>query len=105
MALTASGFVHQSAIDSAVRNVENSFASKVARIGYSLGEDAIGSPSIYVRVLVRDEAAPLAHLRELAQNLSIALMNEVKTDENGLHAYFNFRSVSEQEQLRDPAWD
>lgn len=47
----------------------------------------------------------MAHLRELAQRLAVALMNAVKTDENGLHSYFNYRSISEQEELRDPAWD
>jgi len=54
---------------------------------------------------VRDEDAPVTHLQELAHRLSIALMNGVRTDENGLHAYFNYRSVSEQEKLRDPDWD
>ena len=46
-----------------------------------------------------------AILRELAQRLAITLMNEARTDENGLHAYFDFRSLSEQQKLRDPVWD
>jgi hypothetical protein len=97
--------VNKDAIDSAVRSVENAFSSQVVRIGYSLGEDVMWYPSIFFRVLVRDEAAPVAHLKELSQRLAIALMNAVKTDENGVHAYFDFRSVSEQEKLRDPLWD
>lgn len=47
----------------------------------------------------------MAHLRKLAQHLAITLMNEAKADENGLHAYFDFRSVSEQKNLQDPDWD
>lgn len=105
MPLTASGFVHQRAIDSAIRNVAAAFSSQVVRIGHSFGEDVTGSPAIFFRILVSDEAAPAVRLRELAQRVSIALMNEVKTDENGLHAYFDFRSVSEQAKLRDPDWD
>jgi hypothetical protein len=105
MALTASGVVNQGAINSAVRNVENTFSSQVARIAHSFGEDAMGSPSIFFRILVHDEEAPAARLHELAQRLSVALMNDARTDENGLHAYFNFRSVSEQEKLRDPDWE
>ena len=105
MAFRASGFVHQGAINSAVRSVESTFSSQVASIGHSFGEDATGAPSIFFRVLVRDEAAPTSHLRELSQRLAIALMNEARTDENGLHAYFDFRSVSEQQKLRDPDWD
>ena len=31
-------------------------------------------------------------------------MNEAKTDEHGLYAYFDFRSAAEQAKLQDPAW-
>ena len=31
-------------------------------------------------------------------------MNEVRSDEIGFHAYFNFRSESEQAKLNEPAW-
>jgi hypothetical protein len=31
-------------------------------------------------------------------------MNQLKTDENGVHAYFNFRSQSEAASIKDPAW-
>ena len=105
MAFTATGFVHQAAINSAVLKVEKSFSGQVVRIGHSFGEDATGAPAIFFRVLVRDEAAPKAILRDLAQRLAISLMNEARTDENGLHAYFDFRSLSEQHKLRDPDWD
>jgi hypothetical protein len=53
---------------------------------------------------VRDEASRIDILRELAQQVSISLMNEAKTDENGLYAYFDFRSMSEQTKLQEPAW-
>jgi hypothetical protein len=105
MALTAPHFVHQGAINSAIRKVEKSFSPQVVRIGHSFGEDATGAPAVFFRVLVRDDAAPTAILRELAQRLAIDLMNEARTDENGLHAYFDFRSLSEQQKLRDPDWD
>jgi len=98
-------FVHQRALDSAVRSIEDSFSSQVVRIRHSFGEDSSGAPSIFFRVLVRDEAAPIVHLREFAQRISIALMDAARTDENGLHAYFDFRSVFEQARLRDPDWE
>jgi hypothetical protein len=43
-------------------------------------------------------------LYELSNKVSISLMNEAKTDESGLYAYFDFRSMSEQAKLKDPAW-
>ena len=105
MALMVPGFVHQDAINSAVNSVEKRFSPQVVRIGHSFGEDATGALAVFFRVLVRDDAASKAILRELAQRLAITLMNEARTDENGLHAYFDFRSLSEQQKLRDPVWD
>jgi hypothetical protein len=105
MGLTASGYITKTAIDSAVRGVQKSFAPDVVRIGYSLEEDWMGHPAIFFRILLRDEATPNEHLEILALELPRALMIEVKTHENGLNAYFDYRSVSEQEQLQDPVWD
>jgi hypothetical protein len=105
MALTLASFVDRDAINSATLGVERRFSSQVVRILHSFGEDSAGDPAIFFRVLVHDEAAGIAVLRELARRLAIELMNEARTDENGLSAYFDFRSVSEQQKLRDPNWD
>ena len=105
MPFVPTAFVHQRVLDSAIRDVENQFSPQIVRIRHSFGEDASGTPSIFFRILVRDEAAPLPSLREFAQRISIALMNAARTDENGLYAYFDFRSVSEQARLQDPDWE
>ena len=47
MALTVSGFVHCSEINSAVRNVEDAFSPQVVRFRHSVGEDQTGTPSIF----------------------------------------------------------
>ena len=99
--------VDQRAISAAVREVEKAFAPQVVRIGHSYGEDWAGYPAIYFRVLVRDEAAkPATRLHEeVAKPLSLALRNADAIDKSDLHAYFFFRTVSEQEKLQDPDWD
>jgi hypothetical protein len=76
----------------------------VVRIRYSLGSDWSGDPSIFFRVVVTDNASRKAQLRDLAQNVARTLNNEVKVEELGLHSYFNFRSLSEQATLEEPAW-
>jgi hypothetical protein len=58
MPFVPAAFVHQRALDSAVRDVENLFCPQVVRIRHSFGEDASGAPSVFFRILVRDEAAP-----------------------------------------------
>jgi hypothetical protein len=105
MIFTAAGLVNEAAIESAVRKVEKEFSPDVVRIIHSFGEDVVEAPAVFFRILVRDEAAPIARLKELAQRISLSLRNEARTDENDLHAYFNFRSVSEQQELRDPSWN
>jgi hypothetical protein len=105
MIFTRAGLVNQGEIETAVRKVEKEFAPDVVHINHSFGEDVVEAPAVFFRILVRDEAAPIARLKELAERISITLRNEARTDENDLHAYFNFRSVSEQRELRDPAWN
>jgi hypothetical protein len=100
----AVGFVNQQEIKSAVQRVESKFAREVHHIRYNLGENWIGAPSIFFWVVVRDEASRRDLLLELSEKVSISLMNEARTDENGLYAYFDFMSVSEQAKLQDPAW-
>jgi hypothetical protein len=105
MALTAAGFVNEAAIDSAVRRVEDLFAPQVVQIQYTLENNHYGDPSISFRILVSDDAAhDIDQLYELSKKISHALINEAQTYEKGLDAYFSYRTVSEQEKLRDPMW-
>ena len=63
-----------------------------------------GDPSIFFNVLLTDEAANRPKLGELSETVSSVVSREVKHDEQGLHAYFTFRSLAEQNELNDPAW-
>ncbi len=97
-------FVNRPAIESAVREVEKTFAEQIAYIRYSFEDNFLGEPSIRFHILVRDEAAPIELLEPFVRPISIALLNAARTDENGLHPYFRFRSVSEQARVQDPEW-
>jgi hypothetical protein len=103
--VTTFGYVDQAALDSAVRRVERDFSSEVVHIRYSVENNHYGDPSISFRILVRDEAAPVKRLVELWRTITVALRNDARTYENGLQAYFTFRSISEQQELGDPDWD
>jgi hypothetical protein len=103
MIFTAAGLVNEGAIDFAVRKVEREFSPDVVRIIHSFEQDSNGYPAVFFRIVVRDESAPVAELLRLSRRISVALMNEARTDENDLRAYFNYRSVSEQQKLQDPA--
>jgi len=106
MALTAPGYVNKAEIEAGVRAVERTFASEVVRIVYSFGEDITETPTLFFRIIVTDDAAePISRLMDLVRRVPIALMNEVRTFENGLHSTFSFRTVSEQQKLQDPDWN
>lgn len=97
-------FVNRQEIEAGVQRAAQDLFPAVVRIRYDFGSDWTGDPSIFFRVVLADEFASKPKLSDIAQRIALRLMNEVKTDEQGLHAYFNYRSQSEQSQLSEPAW-
>lgn len=104
MAIVPKVFINQSEVDTAVQRAAKALTQSVVRIRYDLGTDWTGDPSIFFRIVLKDEAARKAKLNEIANEISLMLMREVKPDEHGLHSYFNFRSAEEQDKLKEPAW-
>ena len=97
-------FVHQGKIEKAVARSAKSLAPDVVRIRYNLGEDWSGSGAVFFRVVLSDNASRPSHLREIATRVKSTVFNAVKPDELGLEAYFNFRSASEQAELKELIW-
>lgn len=58
-------------------------------------------PSIFFNVEITGEASHRSRLRDVAQHVSLKLMDDLRTDEYGIHAYFNFRSQSEVASIND----
>jgi phosphoribosylaminoimidazole-succinocarboxamide synthase len=87
-----------------VRRAALSLGADVVNVKFEIGFDAMGCESIFFNVVLTDEASRPARLRFVTQHVSLTLMNQLKTDENGVHAYFNFRSQSEAASIKDPAW-
>ena len=98
------GFVNQQDIDAAVQRATKALAPTVVRIRYDFGPDWTGDPSIFFRIVLADEAAKRPKLSDLAQTVELILLREVKVEEQGLHAYFNYRSLSQQDNLKELAW-
>jgi hypothetical protein len=101
--IVASGFVHQGKINTGVIRASNALTPDVVRIRYSLGEDWSGSAAVFFRVVLTDNASR-NRLRDASQRVASTVLNEVRPEQLGLQAYFNFRSVSEQEHLREESW-
>ena len=77
----------------------------MVRIRFNPGEDWDGSPSIFFRTVITDEASDESRLRKLSIQVRDRLREAVDPSGLDLNAYFNFRNVSEQAAVNDPEWD
>ena len=98
-----SAVTKQAEIHSAIRAVERTLAPDVVRIRYDIGEDWTGQWAIFFRIVLTDDAAR-KRLRELANKVVWELARQLDFPEMGVFPYHNFRSVSEQAELREEAW-
>ena len=103
--MVPSGWVNQAQIASGVKRAEAALAPDVVRIRYSFANDWTGDPSIFFRIVLSDDVASrTGQLGETAERVSQTIRNEVDAEQLGLHSYFNFRGLSEQAELQEPAW-
>ena len=96
-------FTRQSEILAAINEVERSLAPDVVRIRYEIGQDWSGEWATFFRVVLSDEAAK-RRLRDVTSKVRWGLAQRLDFPSLGAFPYHNFRSVSEQEALQEPAW-
>jgi hypothetical protein len=78
---------------------------EVVRVGYRLRPDSTGEPSLYFRVVLEDAYIHRDTIFDLTSRIKTILRDIIRPEENwGLHAYFKFRSKSEQDRSGDPDW-
>ena len=106
--------VIQGEIAKGVKKIEKKFKPDVVYIRHNIGENWMGDPAVYFRVLLsnavaeRFVSAAIKHEEGAGDRLE-AVRNAVKTQIDplgkwGLYPFVNFRSVSEQAYLKDEDW-
>ena len=98
-----SAVTKQAEIDAAIKYVQQIIGPDVVRIRYEIGEDWSGQWAIFFRVVLADDAAR-RRLRDVATKVIWGLANQLDFPGMGVFPYHNFRSVSEQAALQEPAW-
>src|SRR2546421_12657247 len=93
--------VNHKQIKAALARAERKLAPDVLRIRYSMEEDWMGIPSVFFRVLLRDEASRGSRLREIVRRAQEVLRNEVKPRQFAERYYFDWRNASEQAELKE----
>ena len=104
MAILPYVYTNPALIESGIQRATQALAPDVVRIRYSLEEDWTGDPSVFFRIVISDEAVQARRLADTAERIMEGIREEVRPDELGIHAYFNFRSFSEESNDPDPAW-
>lgn len=97
MPIVASELVQQDEVLERVKRLQELFAKEpdIARIDYRLAQDWSGDSSIFVDVVLKRTALPVAVITRLSKEIAAALLRVVRSEELGLHAYFNFVSQPE----------
>ena len=92
-------------IEKQVTRAAKKLAPDVVRVRYDLHDDWSGDPAIFFRVVISDDAAREERLMTVTEHAKAELRAAVKPVELGLLSYFNYRSVSEQKDMREKIWD
>ena len=98
-----SAVTKQAEIEAAISRVQQSVGADVIRIRYEIGEDWSGQWAIFFRIVLADDAAR-RRLRDVATKVVWGLAQQLDFPGMGVFPYHNFRSVSEQAMLQEPAW-
>ena len=98
------GYVNPAELQAEIDRIRPVLGSDVLNIHWHIGVDAMGYTAIFFNIELTEAASQRNRLRDVSQRVALTLMNELQTDDHGVHAYFNFRSQSEVATINDPAW-
>ena len=88
-----------------VDRIARELAPDVVRIRFKLGYDWSDDPAIYFRIILSDDASRRERLETVASMVRGRLSDSFDLWESDRLPYFKFRSQSEQEKVREAAWD
>jgi hypothetical protein len=91
-----------------VDDVAKKFPGEVVRIRHSFSRDWDGDPAIYFRIVFTDDSVKHYPLVELTHRIQDALINDLAlfTSEYSVYIpYFNYRTKTDQDGLKDPEWE
>lgn len=97
--------MEQEQFAAAVADVERLLSPQVVRVRHTLGHDWSGEPAVFFRIVLSEANSNRDQLWEVTNRISNLIEDRIEPLEKwGVLPYFNFRSQSEQVQLKDPAW-
>lgn len=99
------GVAEQEQLAAAIAKVEQMLGEDVVRLRYTIGTSWSGEPAIYFRVLLSDEASRRDRLHKVATHVRAVIQEHLDPLNSwDLFPYFSFRSQTEQDTMKEPAW-
>jgi hypothetical protein len=96
----------QAQFASEVAEAERTLIPFVVRIRHTLKDDWSGEPAVHFRIVLPDDACGHGRLYDVTSRISAEIVRRIEPLELwGVLPYFNYRSQSEQTQLKDPEWE
>ena len=95
----------QAEINASVRAVERELSPKVRYIRYSVGQDWKGEWALFFRAVLADEVSTGTPLSDITSQVIWRMTGRLNLPELGLFPHFDFRSESEQAELKEPDWE
>jgi len=99
------GVAEEGQIAAAIADIERGLGADVVRLRYNIGINWSDEPAIYFRVVLTDKASKPKRLHKVASRIRSVIQDLDPLNSWGLFPYINFRSQSEQDMLKDPAWE
>jgi len=99
------GVAQQGQLAAEIDSIERMLGADVVRLRYAVGTNWSEEPAIYFKVLLSDHASRTDRLHDVTSHVE-AVIQERLDPLNlwGLVPYYNFRSQTEQDMLKEPAW-
>jgi hypothetical protein len=102
--ISASAAAMKPQIEQAVAEVLRQLSPSVERIKYDVAEDWSGETTVWFKILLSDEAAKRESLRQIAPRVR-RILNDRIIPTLDIFPAFEFRSVSEQAEMKEPRWE
>lgn len=102
----AKAFAHQDQFFAAIAQVASTFSpQQVISVTPTLGDDWNGEPTVFLQVVLADNAVPRPQLLAFTKEISRAIVRQVRPLEDwGVLPYFNFLTQSEHARVKQPTW-
>ena len=99
------GVAQQEQLAAAIANVEPMLGADVVRLRYAIRTNWSGEPAIYFKVVLTDQASKPDRLHDVASRIEAIIEQHIDPLNSwDLFPYYTFRSQTEQDMLKEPAW-